>query len=76
MLVLEAAVYEKQINQAKQKYMLQINKNTMLKEKVVKKQQQIKQEEDEFGHETVELEAYEQHFKSKLQSFEQELDEV
>jgi hypothetical protein len=46
--------------------MLQINKNTMLKEKVVKKQQQIKQEEDEFEHETVELEAYEQHFKSKL----------
>ena len=76
MLSLEKNVYEKQINQARSKYMTQITKQQVMKEKLLKKEDKIEQDDEEYQRETKALAEYEEHFKSKLDQFEKELDDI
>ena len=76
MLSLEKNVYEKQINQARSKYMNQITKQQVMKEKLIKKEDKIEEEDDEYQRETKALAEYEEHFKAKLEQFEQELEDI
>ena len=76
MLVLESAVYEKQICQARSKYLLQINKNQMKRDKQIKRKSKVEEEELVMKRETEDLEQYEAHFKAKMQNFEIELQDL
>lgn len=66
MYVLERGVYEKQIDQARSKYVLQINKNQMQREKLERRETKIDSDDSEYKRESAELQEYEDHFKSKL----------
>ena len=75
-LVLEKNVYEKQIALAKSKYQTKINKQAILKEKLQKKKEKLEQDNLDYNRESELLADYEEHFKSKLAQFEQELDDI
>ena len=69
-------MYEKQIALARSKYQTRINKQSSLKEKLLKKEEKLEQDKDDYKRETELLSEYEEHFKSKLAQFEQELDDI
>ena len=56
--------------------MMQINKQQVLKEKLLRKEEKLENEDEEHKRETLALEEYEEHFKSKLAMFEKELDDI
>ena len=66
MYLLERGVYEKQIDQVCSKYVSQINKYSLQREKLQRKQDKIEDDDLEYQREIVELKEYEDHFKSKL----------
>jgi len=66
MYLLERGVYEKQIDQVRSKYVSQINKYSLQREKLQRKQDKIEDDDLEYQREIVELKEYEDHFKSKL----------
>ena len=47
-----------------------------MKEKLMKKDEQMKQDDDDYERETDALAEYEEHFKSKLSQFEKELEDI
>ena len=55
MMVLEKNVYEKQIEQARSKYALQINKLEVQSEKLRRKNQKIEVDDNEHKQETITL---------------------
>lgn len=76
MYILEKGVYEKQIDSVRQKFSAQIQKNQSQKEKVLKKQAKLEDDEMENARETVQLQEYEDHFKSKLNELDKELNDL
>lgn len=66
MLVLERSVYEKQIEQARSKYGVVINKHQVQREKLIRKQAKIEEDDEDYKRDSLELKEYEEHFKSKL----------
>ena len=76
MLSLEKNVYEKQISQARSKYIVQINKQQVMKDKLIKKEESMNQDEEDYRRETKALAEYEEHFKSKLEQLEKELEDI
>jgi uncharacterized protein YigA (DUF484 family) len=76
MYLLERGVYEKQIDQVRSKYVSQINKYSLQREKLQRKQDKIEDDDLEYQREIVELKEYEDHFKSKLTQLEQELEDI
>ena len=76
MLSLEKNVYEKQISQARSKYIVQINKQQIMKDKLIKKEESMNQDEEDYRRETKALAEYEEHFKSKLEQLEKELEDI
>ena len=69
-------MYEKQISQARSKYIVQINKQQIMKDKLARKEESMKQDEEDYRQETKTLTEYEEHFKSKLDQFEKELEDI
>ena len=47
-----------------------------MKEKLLKKEDAMKQDDEDYQRETKALAEYEEHFKSKLDQFEQELEDI
>ena len=74
--MLEKGVYEKQIDLARSKYQNKINKQHNLKDKLVRKEEKLDQDNEEYKRDTEQLEQYEEHFKSKLKQFEKELEDI
>ena len=75
-LILEKGVYEKQITLARSKYQNKINKQVQLIDKIQRQEGKLEQDNEDYKRETELLAEYEEHFKSKLAQFEQELDDI
>ena len=75
-LLLEKGVYEKQITLARSKYQNKINKQVQLIDKIQRQEEKLEQDNEDYKRETELLAEYEEHFKSKLAQFEQELDDI
>ena len=56
--------------------MIQINKQQVMREKLNRKEDKLDNDEEEYKRETQALQEYEEHFKSKLDMFEKDLEDI
>jgi len=72
----EQEIFENQIISARGTYISQISKAQLMRDKANKRMSKIEEDENTFVRESAELAEYDYHFKSKMNAFEKELEEM